>query len=299
MSASATRPETRVDRVARQLRRERRTRLRRLVLPALGITMTRLTTSKSLIVNGQTTQEETFEGIDLSPGAIFGDIRLKYAELGLRKFMKSKVTAAESPLLAILSELPGGWTTAFAVLKHIAAADSECEEARLMASWEEIHSVHGEATTPEMIAAGAGMTPSHMLGLITEACHAMKVNVAKLIAALNMDEVMERAVKEAKKPTGFKDRERLLQSAGLYPTPAGVTINNSPTAIAAARAAASAAAESTNGLGEFERDTVESTSFLRGIENAAAEQRRIESPSNFVTTTVVKESEEAPAEPAS
>lgn len=209
--------------------------------------------------------------------------------------MKSKVTSAKSPLLSILNQLPGGWLTAFGILKHIAMRDSASEEAKLMASWEETHAVHGEKTTPEMIAAGAGITESHMLGIITEACHAMKVNVAKLIAALNMDEVMERAVKEARKPTGFKDRERLLQSVGLYPTPAGVTINNSPTAIAAARAAASGAIESADGLDEFERDTMDSTSFLRGVDNAA-EQKRIESPANFVNVTVAKETVET--EPA-
>lgn len=226
-------------------------------------------------------------------------MRLVAAETQLETYMKSKVTSAKSPLLAILNQLPGGWTTAFGILKHIAMRDSECEEAKLMASWEEVHAIHGSATTPELIAAGAGMTESHMLGIITEACHSMKVSVAKLIAALNMDEVMERAVKEAKKSTGFKDRERLLQSVGLYPTPAGVTINNSPTAIAAARAAMTTAIESTDGLDEFERDTMDSTSFLREVDNAA-EQKRIESPSNFVNvTTVAKETAEpAPQEPA-
>ena len=242
-------------------------------------------------MNGQTTQERTFEGVDLSPGARVAESRLYFAERRFEDYMKQKrkVTSAESPLMSILNELPGGWPGAFFVLRHIAVRDSGSEEAKLMAAWEEVHSVHGEETTPEMIADGAGITPSHMLGLIAEACHIMKVNVSKLIAALNMDEVMERAVKEAKKSTGFKDRERLLQHAGLYPTPAGVTINNSPTAIAAARSAMSSAAEITDGLDEFERDTMESTSFLRGLDNADAEQKRVESPSNFVNATVVRE----------
>jgi len=152
--------------------------------------------------------------------------------------------------------------------------DSESEAAKLMAAWEEVHSVHNEATTIEMVVEGAGITESHFLGVVCESCHIMKVNVAKMLTALALDDVMKAGIRAAKKPSGFKDRQAILQNAGLYPSPPGVVINNSPTAIAAANNAL----EAVDGLDDFERDTMDSTSFLRSLENS----KRLNSPANFV-----------------
>src|SRR5215467_238381 len=129
-------------------------------LPELGITKTRLMISKTWITDGQITREWTGSGVDLSPGAVYADRLLQAAQMQLVAYMKRKVTTAPTPLKAILNELPGGWLTAFAVLKSVAMKDSASEEARLMAAWEEVHSVHGEDTTIEQIVDGAGVTES-------------------------------------------------------------------------------------------------------------------------------------------
>lgn len=214
-----------------------------------------------------------------------GEYRLRRARLALVDYMTSKVFAAKSPLLTILNVLPGGWITAFAILEHVAKRDSESDAAKLMAAWQEIHEAQPlrSKIIPEKIAEAAGMTPSRMLGIVVEAAHEMTVNTSKLVAALSMDSIMERAVKEARKPSGFKDRERILQSAGLYPAPSGVTINNSPMAIAQARADMATSIGALDGLDDFERDTMDSTSFLRNLDGQA-DPKSLESPAAFVQT---------------
>jgi len=238
-----------------------------------------LTISKQWIADGRIIRESIDE-LDTSYGASYAWAILDRADIALARYMKTKVTAARSPIKAILNELPGGWLTAFAVLKHVALRDAESEEARIMAAWEEVHSVHAEKTTVELVIEGAGITESHFLGVVCEACHVMKVNVAKMLRALNLDEVMEAGIRAAKKPSGFKDRQAILQSAGLYPAATGTIINNSPIAIAHANQAV----ETIEGLDGFERDTMDSTSFLRGLESGG---KRLESPANFVDVTPV------------
>jgi len=205
--------------------------------------------------------------------------------------MKRRLTTAPSDLRAILDNLPGGWHTAFDLLKQVADKDADSEEARLLANYEELASVDVNVPVERIIEA-AGMRAGRFLGLIADIAYEKGVRVSRLIAAINLQEVMERGVKEAKKATGIKDRLPLLQAAGLYPAPAGVVINNSPTAIAQARSAMNAAIDTADGLDEFERDTLESTSFLRGIDGQTGEQKKIESPSNFVDVQAEKENVE-------
>jgi len=282
------------------------------VLQGNGTTTIRLIRSKSLIVNGTITQEWTDEievqlyrqnWPQLAPLLAWGspEYKLWRARFYLEGHLKARsdITAGSSPLISILNQLPGGWQTAFAILEHVAKKDGESEEAKLMAAWCEVHAAHpGETITPDMIADAAGITHKHMLGLVAEAAFDMKVTVSRLISTLNLDEIMERAVKEAKKAAGFKDREKILQNAGLYPAPAGVTIYNNPTALASAKMAVANGIEAADGLDDFERDTLDSTSFLRGIDNANEDQKRLESPSKFVDATVVT-SEKVEAEPTS
>lgn len=243
-------------------------------------------------MNGRIIQERTLDftfpiiavGLD-NPWCLLAAEGLYIAQAHLELYMsaKTKITAAQSPLRSILNELPGGWHTAFAILMHVAKKDSDSEEAKLMAAWEETHAVHGSKVTPEDIALAAGMTPSHMLGIIVEAAHSMKVTTSKLIHALGLDDVMKRAVREAKTKGGFKDRERVLAAAGLFPsTSTAIAIYNNPTATAQAAAGIQSGISATEGLDEFERDTIDSTSFLREFGAPDNPRAAIQSPSAFV-----------------
>jgi hypothetical protein len=252
-----------------------------------GTTTIRLTISRSLVVNGKITQESTGEVRLFCPVNFSGYTLFRLLSLsGAHQYwlhMNGKISVGPSPIRFILDQLPGGWRTAIPVLQHVAKQDGESDEAKVLNAWEETTSVHGKKTTGEQIAEAAGMTPSHMLGVIIEAAHLQTVNVAKLVKAIKLGEVMERGVKEALKPAGFKDRERILQSAGLYPAPAGTTITVEATAQAGAQVSQSLAA--VDGLDEFERDTLDATEFLRSVDQPEEATKVLESPASFTDST--------------
>jgi len=262
--------------------------------PGNGITTIHLTRSRSWIENGQTTQESISEEwlyCPIGKGATSNYFQYVVAQARAWqvRFMKSKIAVGPSPLRSILDNLPGGWQTSVLILQHVAKSDSECEEAKLLGAWEEVMTVHGRKTTAEMIAQAADMTPSHMLGLIVEAAHLQTYNLSKLITAIRLGEVMDAGVKEAVKASGYKDREKILQHAGLYPAPPGTVISVQANAQAGAKLQQSL--EASEGLDEFERDTLESTEFLRGLDQPI-EHAPLESPAGFVALPG------KPAEPA-
>jgi hypothetical protein len=236
------------------------------------------------VSNGITTQESISEVRLFSPLNPIGySLFAHLAKMGkatLWTHMNGKISVGPSAVRYILDQLPGGWISAIAILQHVAKQDGDSQEAKILNAWDEVMSVRGGDTTAEEIAEAAGMTPSHMLGVITEAAHLQTVNVAKLVKAIKLGEVMERGVEEALKPAGFKDRERILQSAGLYPAPAGTTINVA--SIAQAGAQLKQALETSEGLDEFERDTLDATEFLRSVSQPSEETKKLESPSEFV-----------------
>jgi len=239
--------------------------------------------------DGTITQESTVEEplpFTLCPtGWLIGEAKLGRARKFLKEYMSQRVTIGKSPIRAILNELPGGWSTAFAVLEYIAKRDSESEEAKLMAAWEEIHAVHGQKTTPEMIAEGAGMTSAHMVAVIVEAAINMGVVVSRLVQAVSLSDIAKRGIKEAKKPLGFKDRERILQQHGVYPAPPGSNVYVNATAAANAGAKVKQSLAATDGLDEFERDTLDATEFLRSVDQPEEETKALGSPANFVDAT--------------
>jgi hypothetical protein len=188
------------------------------------------------------------------------------------------IAGKRAPLETALSKIPGGWFAAFPILAKTARKDDNSEAARLLQAWDELGGK--KDVTPEEIAEAAGMTPGHMVGVIAEAAYDNSIHVARLIEALNLEDIMNRAVKEAKKPDGYKDREKILQSAGLYPTPSGATFINNPTAIAGASLRAAIPGDA-DGLTGIEEDTIEFTTLVRGggEERVLSPSRMIDAPS--------------------
>jgi len=92
--------------------------------------------------------------------------------------------------------------------------------------------------------------PLHLIAVVGEAALKYGNNSAIVLAALRFPEVINRSVKQALTPNGFKDRELLAKHHGFIPTPHGTSIQVNATA--GARADASTAPES-KGLPSFER----------------------------------------------
>jgi hypothetical protein len=105
-----------------------------------------------------------------------------------------------------------------------------------------------------------GVDPIHFIGVVGEAALKYGNNSAILIASLEFPAVVNKSVKQALKPEGFKDREALMKHHGFIPTPHGTHINVNATA--GARADSSTAPES-KGLPSFERSMRDTDDVIR------------------------------------
>lgn len=105
--------------------------------------------------------------------------------------------------------------------------------------------------------------PLHLIAVVAEAALKYGNNAAIALAALRFPEVINRSVKQALTPNGFKDRELLAKHHKFIPTPHGISIGVSATA--GAKADASTAPES-KGLPSFERTMRESDEIIRDRE---------------------------------
>ena len=94
----------------------------------------------------------------------------------------------------------------------------------------------------------AGVDPSKFLGVVAGTAHELGIDVSDVMAAIaNLDTLpayMDRVVKRG----GFRERARILQSAGLYPRSDGPTADCQPFDL--------------EGLPSFEEDTIEFTRLL-------------------------------------
>lgn len=178
-----------------------------------------------------------------------------------------------------LSRIPGGWVGAFPILRKVVRVADDSAAARLLLAWDTLGGK--EDVTPEEIADAAGMSMGDFIAVVAKSAFDTGVSVSKLIEALNLEDIMERAVKQAKKPDGFKDRERILQGAGLYPTTGGATFINSNVNAVDARQTLNVE-DGNEDLGSMEADTIEFTTLVRRPEG----QQKVESPSKLIEAVV-------------
>ena len=74
-------------------------------------------------------------------------------------------------------------------------------------------------STPEAICEASGVPQKVLFGVIMGQLWELAYVKADMVLALNHPKIVERAVKEALKPGGFKDRENLLKAGGVVPIP--------------------------------------------------------------------------------
>jgi hypothetical protein len=96
----------------------------------------------------------------------------------------------------------------------------------------------------------AGVTHSKFLGVVVGTAYELGIDVGDVMGAIANVQTMPAHMDRVVKRGGFRDRERILQSAGLYPQNGRPTADQPPFEI--------------EGLGSFEEDTLESTRFLQG-----------------------------------
>lgn len=166
--------------------------------------------------------------------------------------------ASASPIGMLANKLFGG-KSAFMEFARL-AVHIEAGLAPIVEAYENLPDRLRAAVSIDELCVKYDVDPLHFIGVVGEAVQKYGNNAAIVIAALNFPGVVEKSVKQALKPDGFKDREALMKHHGFIPTPHGTSI--SVQANAAARADASAAPES-KGLPSFERTMRELDDVVR------------------------------------
>jgi len=128
---------------------------------------------------------------------------------------------------------------------------SENEEVQEVACrWYALPRKDRKNTSLDELCKAAGVDPGKFLGVVVATAYELGIDVGGVMAAIaNLDTTpvhMDRVVKRG----GFRDRERILRSAGVYPRRDGPRAEQPGFEI--------------EGLGSFEEETIESTRFLEG-----------------------------------
>jgi hypothetical protein len=157
------------------------------------------------------------------------------------------------PIGSIITRLQGG-KASFMALAEL-APQIEPELAVIIEDWQKL-STHGKRVTKvEDLCAARQIDPFHFLAVVNEAAMKFRDNALLLIASMNAPILLEKSAQYGMQKDGFKDRQAILQHAGIFPSPQGTRINilnqNS------AKAASQSEANVDRGLPTFERSISE------------------------------------------
>jgi hypothetical protein len=131
------------------------------------------------------------------------------------------------------------------------APQIEPELACILDDWDGMTPSAKRLTRIETLCAAHQIDPIHFFSVVNEAAMKFRDNALLMIASMSSPALLEKSVEYGMEKEGFKDRQAILQHAGIFPSPQGTRINilnqNS------AKAAAQSEANVDRGLPSFER----------------------------------------------
>lgn len=135
------------------------------------------------------------------------------------------------------------------------APQIEPELAVVLEDWESLSTSGKLRSCIEDLCSARNIDPWHFFSVVNEAAMKFRENATLMIASMNAPGLLEKSVEYGMQKDGFKDRQAVLQSAGVFPSPQGTRISilnqNS------ARAAAQSDANVERGLPSFERSILD------------------------------------------
>jgi hypothetical protein len=126
------------------------------------------------------------------------------------------------PIARTLRFIPGGKRTFMEMARY--APNIEPDLRRILEEWDRLQPVHRKGADLDQICRLKGVDPIHFILVVAEAALRFQNTAIVLIAAVNSPAVIDRTVKEALKPSGFKDRQMLLEMYGALPSSRGATV---------------------------------------------------------------------------
>ena len=159
-----------------------------------------------------------------------------YKKLGI-----SPDDVAKVPKIShVLKKIKGGNAEAVELLRH-----SKAQEAiDFFKVYEDIPAYLAALLPIEAFCFAAGVDTRTICQLIFNEALDQSNQAARMLTAINLEDLVQTSIDVGKAPLGIKDRENLQKAIGFLPIPDGmkinITNNNSATATASAQAAASA-----------------------------------------------------------
>lgn len=151
--------------------------------------------------------------------------------------------------------LPGGRAS----LMELARLSESPKVKEIVAEWDKLTPTRRGKTRLEVLCDSFGLSPGEFLGAVVKAAFEHNTDISKLILAVNTPRIVQKSVQQALKQKGFKDREMLMQAAGIAPKGGGIHVTAQ--AVAASK---SQAGSQERGLPPFEQDAVLISEAVRG-----------------------------------
>jgi hypothetical protein len=130
------------------------------------------------------------------------------------------------------------------------APQIEPELAVLIEEWDRLTPTGKRTNRIEDLCAAHQIDPCHFFSVVNEAAMRFRDNATLMLSSMHAPALLEKSIEFGMEKDGFKDRQAVLQGAGVFPSPQGTRINilnnNS------AKAAAQAEANVQRGLPSFE-----------------------------------------------
>ena len=138
----------------------------------------------------------------------------------------------------ILKKIKGGVREAIEFLRH-----STADEARqFFKTYEDLPKYLADTLPIEAFCFAAGVDTRTICKLIFDQALEQSNQAARMLTAVNLEDLVQASIDVGKQPLGQKDRENLQKAAGFLPIPDGMKINilnqNSANATSSAQAAA-------------------------------------------------------------
>lgn len=136
----------------------------------------------------------------------------------------------------------------------------------IVADWDALAPSKRNTTRVESLCEARELDPWDFYGLVAAAAGRVHCDVAKMMLAVELPRVTARSIREANTRNGFKDREMLMQAAGIAPARGGGVHVNTNVAASAKAAAVTVAPEQMRGLPAFEVDAMDMAEAVRSEE---------------------------------
>jgi hypothetical protein len=92
-------------------------------------------------------------------------------------------------------------------------------------AWDALTPAKQKATSLDALCEAAGVPVSEFLARVAPKAHEIGSNLAKMFVGMAQPHMVKRSIEAGMESDGFRDRQMILQSGGIAPSPKGINVN--------------------------------------------------------------------------